>query len=185
MGRPGPRLSEDERQQRADEVYRLHCRGWTQRAIARQLELELAGVNRALQQARRAIRKAQGEEHLADLAQELTEGSRDDLADSWRLACQIEEMALARAALQGAEVEAALQGDVAQQNLPTQPAAIAADYRTIAAERANRSALRRDIARFNGLDKVEVQIDVSPRLAAAFAQATAEYVAALKASRLA
>lgn len=104
---------------------------------------------------RAALHKQKGEEHLADLADRLTEGAWEDLAESWRLARQIEEMAAARSALRGSDVDAELMGELEQQDLPTQPSVVAADYRSIAVERSNRAKLRDQIAKFNGLDHLK------------------------------
>ena len=139
---PRGELAEHERQERQAEVHRLHCRGLSIRAIGRELNLDPKQVERALAQAKAAIRKRQGEDYLAELAQSLTEGAWEDLADSWSRADQ---------------------------------AAASKDWRSVAMERANRAAIRRDIAKFNGLDKIEIQLDLSPRLAKAFADAAKDY----------
>ena len=80
---PRPDLSESVRQERQEEVYRLHCRGLSQRAIGAELGLDVSQVSRALAQVRAALLKQKGEAHLANLADRLTEGAWEDLADSW------------------------------------------------------------------------------------------------------
>ena len=162
MGKPGSRLGDEARLERQAGVYRRYTRGLSLRDIAKELDIDLTSAHRALQQARSAIRKQKGAEYLADLAQELTDGSRDDLANSWEDAKLAED-----------HIYIDPRGEVHPYR----------DFKAIAIERGVRSTLRRDIARFNGLDKIDVQIDVSPRLQAAFTQATQEYVEALKAQR--
>lgn len=80
---PRPDLSEDARQQRQADVYLLHCRGLTLRAIGAELGLDSAQVSRALTQAKAVVRRQKGEEQLADLADRLTEGAWEVIARTY------------------------------------------------------------------------------------------------------
>lgn len=134
---PRPDLSEADRQQRQDEVYRLHCRGWTFRAIGAELGLDCSQVNRALQQAKAAIVAQKGAEHLADLADRIAEGAWEDLADSWRVS-----------SLEPVEVteEDPVTGGLTKVRI------LAPDFKALALERSARAKLRDQIAKAYGLD---------------------------------
>lgn len=132
---PRPDLSEDDRQERQAEVYRLHCRGLTHRAIAAELGLDPSQVCRALTQAKAAIRKQKGQAHLANLADRLTEGAWEDLAQSWE------------------------EGELAAESLYVDKngdSHTIRDHKAIAMERATRAKIRESIAKFNGLDPHKV-----------------------------
>lgn len=138
---PRPDLSEDVRQERQAEVYRLHCRGLTHRAIAAEMSLDCAQVQRALNAARAVIRRRKGEQALVDLAARLTDGAWEDLADSWRVA----ERAEAETVWLDPKDE-----DATRVEVP------APDWKTVNFERANRVKLRELIIRANGLDPNKV-----------------------------
>lgn len=131
---PRPDLSEEDRQKRQEEVYRLHCRGLTVRAIGAELGLDVSQVQRALVQAKAAIRKQKGAKHLADLADRMTEGAWAEMADSHRVS---------------ERAEAVTEWTDLRIELPCP------DWKTIATERANRIKLRDQIAKFNGLDPIK------------------------------
>lgn len=137
--RVAPELPEPDRLKRQDEAYRLHCRGWSIRAIAAEMHLDTTQVQRAIRQAKEAIREQKGAEHLAELADRLTEGAWEDLADSWRVA-----------ALEPVETT---EEDPVTGGL-TKVKVLAPDFRALAAERMARAKLRELIAKWNGMDPI-------------------------------
>lgn len=134
---PRSDLSEADRQERQEEVYRLHCRGLSVRAIGAEMGLDVSQVHRALVQAKAAVRKQKGEEHLADLADRIAEGCWEDLADSWRVS-----------SLEPVEHE---EEDPVTGGL-TKVRILAPDYKALALERSARAKLRDQIAKAYGLD---------------------------------
>lgn len=90
--RVAPPLAEDVKLKRQERAYQLHCRGLTIRAIAAEMRLDTTQVLRAIRQAKDAIRAEKGAEHLADLADRLTEGGWSVIARGW------DDMEQARAA---------------------------------------------------------------------------------------
>lgn len=135
--RVAPAMDPEDKLQRQDEAYRLHCRGLTIRAIAAEMRLDPTQVARAIKQAQQRIREQKGDDHLADLADRITEAAWQDVADSWRVS-SIEPVETTE--------EDPVTGGL------TKVVVLAPDYKALAAERGNRVKLLGTVMRATGLD---------------------------------
>jgi len=134
--------------ERLEEVWDLHCKFLSTRAIAARLGLHQTQVQRAIEQVQSTLRRERTKEFFLDLADRLTAAAQQDIADSW------------------ATSEKASDFEVWDKT-GTQALTIS-DFKALAMERSNRTRLIESIARFNGLDPLKQQdLEIKQRLAEA------------------
>lgn len=135
--RVAPELPEDDRLKRQDEAHRLWSRGWSHRAIAAEMKLDIQQVHRALKQAAQRIREQKGDEHLAELADRITEAAWQDVAESWRVS-----------SIEPVETEKVDEwtGGIIKTRV------LAPDYKALALERGNRVKLLGLVMKATGID---------------------------------